>query len=303
MKDALQYPDGYFDTFQSPFSYRYGSGAMRGIWSEQHKMVLMAKLYTAGARALMHAGLATDKEVADLESHIGSVDFRRVMEIEKTTKHDVNAMIKALAEQSPVGRRIIGQATTSEDMTSNVDMVRNLESLPLIKVLLEKTLLGFAGRTEQYADVVCMGYTHMQPAVPTTVGYRLARYGQNFLIDYQGLEFVTSVLRAKGMKGAVGTSASFTAMLQGRGITPRQFEAMIMEEMGLEPALITGQVYPRKFDVLIAQALSNIGSSSVEFGNNFRLMQSPVMGEWAEPVSPGQVGSNAMPWKKHPINI
>ena len=40
---------------------------------------------------------------------------------------------------------------------------------------------------ERYADSVCMGYTHLQPAEPTTVGYRLAVYAQDLLIDRAAL--------------------------------------------------------------------------------------------------------------------
>jgi adenylosuccinate lyase len=122
-------PDGhdYFDVFESPFSYRYGSDEMRKVWSENHKWELASQLWTEVARAQHAAGLVTDDELADLEAHVGEIDFNRLCEIERETKHDVVAGIRAFQEVAQVGGRVIHHGMTSEDMTSNVDAMRNRE--------------------------------------------------------------------------------------------------------------------------------------------------------------------------------
>ena len=56
------------------------------------------------------------------------------------------------------------------------------------------------------------------------VGYRLAQYGQDLLLDYQELVRVRKGIRGKGIKGAVGTSASYTELLAGTGMTAVELE-------------------------------------------------------------------------------
>src|SRR5207302_11276097 len=69
-----------------------------------------------------------------------------------------------------------------------------------------------------------------------------------------------------------------------------------------EAALITTQVYPRKYDYLILSALNSTASSLAKFAGDLRILQSPAFGEWSEPFGKKQVGSSAMPFKKNPIN-
>jgi adenylosuccinate lyase len=294
-------PDHSNTAYESPFSGRYGSDRMRRIWSEDYKWELATRIWVAAARAFSTVGVVSPAELADLENFIGCIDPKRVVEIEKVTVHDIVAAIRAYAEHAQVGGRIIHLAMTSEDMSSNMDVMRIIESVGLIDAELERTLLAFADRIEATASMVCMGWSHQQPAEPSTVGYRLARYAQNFLYDRTFLKFVGENMEAKGMKGAVGTAASFAQQLKGTGLSPRQFEALVMEELGLNPALITGQLAPRKLEAWASSALASIGGSLYEFGNNFRTLQSPPYGEWEEGRKSTQVGSSAMPWKRNPI--
>jgi adenylosuccinate lyase len=96
-----------------------------------------------------------------------------------------------------------------------------------------------------------MAFTHIQPAEPTTVGYRLAQYGQDLLADLAEVRRVRAEVRGKGLKGAVGTSASYTQLLSGTGWTPRQLEARVMEKLGIPAFTAATQTYPRKQDWFI----------------------------------------------------
>ena len=290
------------ETYLSPLTWRYGSDEMRAIWSEMHKRWLFRRVWVALAGAQHRAGLVTAEQLADLRAHQGDVDIERAMEIDAEIGHDLMAEIRTFAEQCPVGGAIIHLGATSYDIIDNAEALRIRESLDLLLERL-RTLLGdLADLIEAHADRVCMGFTHLQPAEPITVGYRLATYGQDLLEDYHEMGRLRKHLRGKGMKGAVGSGASYACVLDGTRMTPAEMEALVMEELGLEPFLIATQVYPRKQNARVLNVLAGLAVSLYRMAFDIRLLQSPPIGEWSEPFGEKQVGSSAMPFKRNPVH-
>lgn len=290
-----------FSNYTSVFSWRYGSDGMRKIFSEKNKYLLWRKIWIALAKAQHKVGLVSKEELEDLEKNQNNLDIQRILEIEKETKHDVVAAIKEFAEEAKVGGRKIHLGATSYDIVDNAVSVQIKQALQLVEKNLVKLLSEFAKKAEQYANLACIGYTHLQPAEPTTVGYRLAFYAQDLLIDDQLLQFVKQQLKGKGLKGAVGTSASYKSLL-GNKKTASDLEKEVMEELGVDPLLITSQISTKKIDYLVFSLLNSIASSCAKFANDLRFLQSPAVGEWSEPFAKKQVGSSAMPFKKNPIS-
>lgn len=289
------------ESYISPLTWRYGGQAMRTLWSEVEKRRLLRRFWVALAEAQAIAGLVTPEQVDDLRAHQDDVDIGRAAEIEKEIHHDLMAEIRTYAEQCPVGGSIIHLGATSMDALDNVDAVRLQRSLDLILAELGKVLVALAERMEQEADTPTMAFTHIQPAEPTTVGYRLAQYAQDFLADWQELGRVRAAVRGKGLKGAVGTSASYSALLEGTSWGARQLEEHVMASLGLQAYEVATQTYPRKQDLVVVQGLANLAASLHKFAFDLRLLQSPPIGEWSEPFGEKQVGSSAMPFKRNPI--
>ncbi|MBE9508678.1 MAG: adenylosuccinate lyase [Chloroflexi bacterium] len=290
------------DTYISPFAWRYGSEEMRAIWSEVHRRRLWRRVWVALAAAQHQAGLVTAEQLADLRAHQEDVDLARAAEIEAEIHHDKMAELRTFAEQCPIGAPVIHLGATSADIEDNGDVLRVRESLDLLLERLSALLSGLADLIEARADQTCMGITHIQPAEPITVGYRLATYGQDLLEDYHEMSRLRKHLRGKGIKGAVGSSASYSQVLSGTGMTPAELEAIVMAELGLDPFPIATQVYPRKQDVRVLNVLAGLAASLYRFGFDLRLLQSPPFGEWGEPFGAEQVGSSAMPFKRNPVN-
>jgi adenylosuccinate lyase len=290
------------DTFISPFTWRYGSEEMRSLWSEQHKRLLLRKVWIALATAQHEAGLVSSEQLADLLAHQDQVDIQRASEIEAQIHHDLMAEIRTYAEQCPTGGSIIHLGATSMDILDNMDVVRQKESLELILKRTRQFARELSIQMELYADVPCMAYTHIQPAEPTTIGYRIAQTAQDILDDLDQLEAMLASLRGKGMKGAVGTCASYSVLLEGSGIAPMDMERRVMDQLGLASFTAATQVYPRKQDWRLGTALSGLCATLYKFAIDFRLLQSPAVGEWSEPFGSMQVGSSAMPFKRNPIN-
>ena len=106
----------------------------------------------------------------------------------------------------------------------------------------------------------------------------------------------------KGFKGATGTSASYAQLLEGRGTDTLGLEALVMDELGIQAAQAATQTVPRKQEYQLVSALAALGQTVYKFAFDLRILQSPVIGEWAEPFGKKQVGSSAMPFKRNPID-
>jgi adenylosuccinate lyase len=304
------------DTYLSPFTWRYGSPEMRRLWSEAHKRRLWRRAWVALAEAEQVVGLVTAAQVADLRAHQEDVDLARAQEIEAEIHHDLMAEVRTYAEQCPVGGGIIHLGATSMDIEDNADALRLRDGLDLVLDTLRRLLLAFADQIKAWADAPTMAFTHLQPAEPTTEGYRLAQYAQDLLADYDELRRARDGIRGKGFKGAVGTSASYVQLLEAEvevevkaraenltpGATVASFESAIMSALGLEAFPVATQTYPRKQDYRVLSALAGLGASLYKFAFDLRVLQSPPIGEWAEPFGSRQVGSSAMPFKRNPIH-
>ncbi len=291
-----------FSTYISPFTWRYSSDEMRYIFSEQHKYELWRKVWVALAEGQNSFGLVSKEEVDDLKKNEKNIDISRILEIELETRHDVVAAIKEFSEKAKIGGGKIHLGATSMDIVDNADMLKMKEGLSITEKKIRKILSLFIVLIEKYSSFPCIGYTHLQPAEPTTVGYRLAFYAQDLLGCLGQLQVVTDEIRGKGIKGAVGTAASYEALLKSKKGNVSELEELVMKKIGLQPVLISTQVYPRQFDYNILSVLAMIASSMSKFAGDLRILQSPNIAEWSEPFGKKQVGSSAMPFKKNPIN-
>ncbi len=290
------------DTFISPFTWRYASSAMRTIFSEKHKRLLLRRIWLALARAQHEVGLVSEVQLAELAATAEMIDIERASEIEAVIHHDLMAEIKTWAEQCPTAGAIIHLGATSMDILDNMDAMRLKEALTLIIETTEALLSSLLAKMEEHSETPCMAFTHIQPAEVTTVGYRLAQSGQDLGEDLAQLKATRDAIRGKGMKGAVGTAASYSELLKGTAMKATQLEEQVMGELGLTAYSAATQVYSRKQDLRIGQALSNVAATLHKLFFDFRLLQSPPIGEWSEPFALMQVGSSAMPFKRNPIH-
>ncbi|MBQ7281824.1 MAG: adenylosuccinate lyase [Spirochaetales bacterium] len=289
-----------FDTFISPLTWRYGSSEMKEIWSERNKRLILRRVWVALAKVQNKAGLVSDEQLADLQAHAEDIDIERALEIEATIHHDLMAEIKTYAEQCKVGGGIIHLGATSMDVLDNADAIRLREAVRLIIARTKELRNTFADQAMRYKDLPCMAFTHIQSAEVTTVGYRLALVVQDLdecISELEGLD-----IRGKGMKGAVGTRASYKCLLDGSGLSSEEMDKAVMDELGLTAFEGATQVYPRMQDLRIMHTLDSLSCALAKFALDFRMLQSTAIGEWSEPFGKSQVGSSAMPFKRNPIN-
>ncbi len=289
-----------YSGYLSPFSWRYGTAEMRRLWSEVHKRELWRGLWVSLARVEAGFGLTTARQVAELESKALDIDIERSLQIEAEIRHDLMAEIKAFAELCPEAGGIIHLGATSMDIEDNADALRIREALALVRARLSELLASLAERIGRHASLPVMAFTHLQPAEPTTFGYRCAVWGQDLLTAFNDLTQLQRSIMGKGFKGAVGTSASY-AELVGKENLPA-FEASLEKELGISFYPVTTQTCSRIQEYKTLSVLAELGAGLHKMAFDLRVLQSPPIGEVSEPFARNQVGSSAMPFKRNPID-
>ena len=286
--------------WESPFAWRYGRDAMRAIFSHERYRRLWRRVWLALATAQQPAGLLTEADLAAIRARVDVVDLAAAAEIEARIKHDVVSELRVFARQvGPAGGRL-HLGATSADITDNADALRLREALALLEDRLADVLAELADLIERTAALPALAYTHLQPAEPTTLGYRFALHAQDLLEDLEELGRLRAAVRGKGFKGAVGTSAGYARLLAGTGVTVEQMEAEALRQLGLEAYPVASQTYPRKQDYRVLAALAGLAASLAKAAFDLRVLQSGPFGEVGEPYGAEQVGSSAMPFKQNP---
>jgi adenylosuccinate lyase len=292
-----------YDSYLSPFTWRYGSEEMRKLFSETRRRATWRKVWLSLAEAEAGLGLISSGELAAIRRSSGeaNVDIARAHEVEKRIRHDLMAELRVFADQAKEGGGKLHLGATSMDIEDNADVMIFAKGLELVMGRLVSCLDAAAAKVRQHKGVVCMGWTHLQPAEPTTVGYRIANYAQDLVLDVKLIETLRKeFLKGKGVKGAVGTSASYKKLL-GSTAKAKRLEEEVMSGLGLGAFDVATQTYPRKLDYLILSALASVAASCAKFGLDVRVLQSPAFGELSEPIEDAQVGSSAMPFKRNPV--
>lgn len=289
------------NTYNSPFNARYASREMQYIYSPDFKFKTWRKLWIALAEAERELGLDITKEQIDeLKAHAEDINYEDAAAYEKEFRHDVMAHVHAYGKLCPTAKAIIHLGATSCYVGDNTDVITMREALRLIKKKLVNAMAAVAKFADEYKDMPCLGFTHFQPAQPTTVGKRASLWLMDLVMDYNEVEHVLSTLMLLGSKGTTGTQASFLELFEGDHEKCKELDRKIAEKMGFDRCFpVSGQTYARKLDTIVCNCLALIAQSCCKFSNDLRLLQN--LKEIEEPHEKNQIGSSAMAYKRNPM--
>jgi adenylosuccinate lyase len=289
------------DTYQNPLVARYASAEMSAIFSPKRRARIWRELWLALAEAERELGLEIGQDALDaMRDHLDDIDLDRIAEIESQVRHEVMAHILHFGEVAPAACGVIHMGATSAFVMDNADLIQHRDALRLVRRRLLGVIAALREQALRHRDVPAVGYTHLQPAQPTTLGKRFALWIQDLVLDLEAVQFRLETLRFRGARGATGTEASFLALFDGDASKVDRLNATLARKMGF-PALydLSSQTYPRKVDASLLGVLSEIAQSLSKLANDVRLLQG--FGELQEPYGEAQVGSSAMPHKRNPM--
>ncbi len=289
------------DNYTSPLSTRYASREMQFIFSADNKFRTWRKLWIALAETERELGLPiTEAQIEELKAHAEDIDYDAAAAYEKQLRHDVMAHVHTYGDCCPNAKGIIHLGATSCYVGDNTDVIIMRDALSLIRRKLVNVIAKLSDFAAAYKDMPTLGFTHFQPAQPTTVGKRATLWTQDLLLDLAEVEYRLGSLKLLGSKGTTGTQASFLELFEGDHAKVKAAEAKIAAKMGFDECFaVSGQTYTRKLDALVLNTLSGIAQSAHKFSNDIRLLQH--LKEIEEPFEKNQIGSSAMAYKRNPM--
>ena len=290
-----------YQNYSSPLSERYPSPEMKYLFSPEKKFRTWRKLWIALAETEKELGLdITDEQIAELKAAAEDIDYEAAKEREKIVRHDVMSHVYAYGLKCPAAKGIIHLGATSCYVGDNTDLIIMTEALQLIRKKVINVIANLADFCDKYKALPTLGFTHFQPAQPTTVGKRASLWLQDLTLDLEEIDFVLDSMKLLGSKGTTGTQASFLELFDGDIEKVKKIDGMIAEKMGFDACYsVSGQTYSRKVDARVANVLSSIAQSAHKFSNDIRLLQH--LKEVEEPFEKNQIGSSAMAYKRNPM--
>ena len=289
------------DRYSHPLGERYASGEMQAIFAAANRYGTWRRLWLALAAAQHELGLSIPQQALDeMRSGLDEIDFAKAAEYEQRFRHDVMAHIHLFGDVAPAARGIIHLGATSAFIGDNTDLILHREALTLIRDRLIRCIARLADFAADHRDLPTLGFTHFQPAQPTTVGKRATLWLQDFLLDIEEIDFRLETLRFRGVRGTTGTQASFLELFEGDHEKVDALDEAVAHRMGFgERYGVTGQTYTRKVDAQILGTLANVACSASKMGHDLRLLSH--LREVEEPFEEEQIGSSAMPYKRNPM--
>jgi adenylosuccinate lyase len=289
------------DVYDNPLVNRYASQTMCRLWSARRIHATWRKLWVALAEAEHELGLQiSPAQIAELRAAVDDIDFDRAAQYERELRHDVMAHVHAYRDRCPNAGGIIHLGATSCYVTDNTDLILMREGLEILRGRLVTAIDCLARFAGQNRDLPCLGFTHLQPAQPTTVGKRATLWCYDLVLDLEEIEHRLARLKFRGAKGTTGTQASFLALFDGDHAKVEALDLLVAEKMGFGKSYpVTGQTYSRKVDAQVLAALSGVGQSAHKAGTDLRILQSRK--ELDEPFETKQIGSSAMAYKRNPM--
>ncbi|MBZ9571080.1 adenylosuccinate lyase [Methanobrevibacter sp. TMH8] len=281
-----------------PIEFRYGTPEMKNIWESENKLQKMLDVESALSQAEAELGIIP-KEVADeikRKANTKFVKLERVNQIERETNHDIAALVKGLGEQceGDAGEYVHFGATSNDIVDSSQSLLFK-ESIDVLEEKVERLAKIILKLADENKDLVCIGRTHGQHALPTTYGMKFALWADELKRQFDRLEISKKNLCVSMMDGAVGTTAAL-------GEIGWDVHKKVAEILNLPPATITNQVVQRDNHAEFMMVMANIATTLDKIALEIRnLQRTEIMevGEYFDPEK--QVGSSTMPHKMNPI--
>lgn len=270
---------------------RYTRKEMAELWTKQKKFETWLEVELNATDAWVKLGKVPAEDAAAMRRN-ARFTVERIEEIEESTRHDVVAFTRCVAESLGEESKYLHFGLTSTDVVDTALASIVSRACDILEDDVHTLIDVLARQAVKYKMTPCMGRTHGVHAEPTTLGLKFALWYAEMKRNLERLEHAHKSIRVGKISGAVGTYANVDPFV----------EQYVCKQMGLEPSPISTQVLQRDRYAELMTTFAILGSSLEKFATEVRGLQKTELREVEEPFRAGQKGSSAMPHKRNPIN-
>lgn len=239
-----------------------------GLLDAEELALLTAELREIHKKTL-EPGFVIEDGIEDIHSYVELLLTRRIGETGKKIHSGRSRNDQVLLDMKLYMRARI------EDVVSAVKR--------LFEILLETA--------ERYKDCVIPGYTHLQVAMPSSIGLWLSSFAESLVDDLLSLNAAYEIVNRNPLGSAAGYGSSFPL--------DREMTTRLLGFESLAVNVIYAQAGRGKSERMVAQALANIASTVSKLAFDACMFSSQNFGFITLPAQ-YTTGSSIMPHKKNP---
>ncbi len=280
-----------------PLEFRYGRAPVRELFSRGARLNRALRVEAALALSEADLGMIPTEaaEAIDKVANVSRVSVHRVDELERTLRHDVMAVTRALAEAAGPAGRWVHFGATSADITDTALALELKESAAILRDDLTGLARALVDLARKHRATPEVGRTHGQHGVPISFGYKIAVAAAEVARHRDRLDQLLPRLAVGKMAGAVGTGAGF-------GAHAAEVEGRVMGRLGLSADEAPTQIVGRDRIAEFTNFLALVASTAERLSTEVRNLQRTEIGEVAEAFDEAnQVGSSTMAQKRNPV--
>lgn len=275
----------------------FGTPEMREIWSEQNRLTQQINVEVALALAEGELGVIPQQAALTI-AELADASLLNIEDIALSgaqMKHSLMPVLTALQQQCGDAGEYIHYGATTQDIVDTATVLQLAQTLKVIvrdSTAVANVLKSLA---REHQHTLMAGRTHGMQALPTTFGFKVAVWLDEFIRHLDRLAAITPRLLTGNISGAISTYAAL-------GDAGLEVERRTLARLNLNTPNIGWQAARDRFSeyasvaVLISGTLGKIGNEL------YNLMRTEI-NEIEEPFSSGKIGSTTMPHKRNPAAL
>ena len=269
---------------------RYNRLKIEKIWALENKFKIWTEIEILIAEKLSNIGIIPKIAAKEIRKK-AKFNVNEINELEKQTKHDVNAYIDNVSKYIGKQSKYFHHGVTSSDIIDTGFSIQLKHTGEIISKELKILLKNLKSKSLKYKNTAMIGRSHGIHAEPITFGLKLASFYNEFKRNLKRLELAIEEISICSISGPVGTYDS---------IDPR-VEKYVASKLKLKTEEVSTQIIPRDRHAFFFSILGIIASSIERFAVEIRHLQRTELLEVEEKFNPKQKGSSAMPHKRNPV--
>ena len=255
---------------------RYTRPAMAALWTKENRFQTWLEVELNATEAWAELGVVPKADAAAMRRN-ARFTVERIEEIEESTRHDVVAFTRCVAESLGEESKYLHYGLTSTDVVDTALSSILAKACDILLADVAALIRALRDQALKWKTTPIMGRTHGVHAEPTTLGLKFALWYAEMLRNQARLERARETIAVGKISGAVGTYANVDPFV----------EQYVCEKMGLAASPISTQVLQRDRHAELITTFAIIGSCLDKYATEVRGLQKTELREVEEPFRAG----------------